>query len=95
MQCRLHNQDRIPSSAFSFSQHHNLASGYLASISSSQLTCVPIMTTEKMENTPSSHAKAIPKDGEMVSLRGFDFAAEEGLSETHRGQQVLKRIDRW
>ncbi|KAL6407709.1 hypothetical protein AUP68_08731 [Ilyonectria robusta] len=53
------------------------------------------MTTEKMENTPSSHAKPIPKDGEMVSLRGFDFAAEEGLSETHRGQQVLKRIDRW
>lgn len=53
------------------------------------------MTTEKMENTPSSYAKPIPKDGEMVSLRGFDFATEEGSSETHRGRQVLKRIDRW
>ncbi|KAH6975159.1 major facilitator superfamily domain-containing protein [Ilyonectria sp. MPI-CAGE-AT-0026] len=52
------------------------------------------MTTEKMEKTISSQGEPIPKDGEMLSLRGFDLTAEEGLSETHRGRQVLKRIDR-
>lgn len=56
---------------------------------------MPIMTTEKMEKTTSSQGEPIPKDGEMLSLRGFDLAGEEGLSETHRGRQVVKRIDRW
>lgn len=53
------------------------------------------MTTEKMEKTTSSHGEPIPKVGEILSLRDVDLAAEEGLSETHRGRQVLKRIDHW
>lgn len=53
------------------------------------------MMTEKMEKTTSFPDEPIPKDGEMLSLRGFDLAAEEGLSETHRGRQVLRRIDHW
>ncbi|KAH7129205.1 major facilitator superfamily domain-containing protein [Dactylonectria macrodidyma] len=53
------------------------------------------MTSEKMRNLSSSNGEPLPKDGEVLSLRDFDAAMEEGSGGTHNNRKVLKKIDQF